>query len=244
MSNIIIPPQHQSAPNAPVYQALDIEHASKPAIADDNYSGPCMESDDPKVNEMMRKLYKQSLSEERLNPQEEIVRQMEKSYKAAAPQRWKGQERWQGRENEAMRLVNIIHPHTFIDRLNRAGIRASLDAEMPGQVRHARIWLNSFSLIGRIGVNAWVDGEPTTVTTLQYPYGPEWSIMRFDEKNVPTNEKYRGWRTTLLTLICTNVVTEEEAHRAFGKPIGMAASFYLEQLYEHRKIRLGLAPKQ
>jgi hypothetical protein len=142
--------------------------------------------------------------------------------------RWEGQDRWQGKENEEMRMVNVMHCNTFIANLRRAGINADLDNhcvdewvtemnklhpkkdyEIIGD-GGPRIWLNSFSRVGRIGVNAWTMPEKgtkardlgvyvaKTITTLQYPYSIEWSIMRFDQYNVPTAEKYRGWRTTLL----------------------------------------------
>lgn len=106
---------------------------------------------------------------------------------------------------------------------------------------------------GRIGVNAWVKPEPgtkaydlgvyqmKTLTTLQYPYSPEWSVMRFDEYDVPQGEKYRGWRTVLLVLITVGVLTVEEAHKAFGDPVGPASLFYREQLSKHRAFKLGIA---
>jgi hypothetical protein len=124
-----------------------------------------------------------------------------------------------------------------------------------------RIWLNDFVAgmkmrrpdgstevvsSGRVGLNAWVKPElgtkaehlgvwvMKTVTSLQDPLGPEWSVMRFNEYNVPTAEKYRGWRTALLALIIAGVLTEEQAHEAFGRPHGIASEFYRQQLYLHR----------
>lgn len=80
-----------------------------------------------------------------------------------------------------------------------------------------------------------------TITSLQEPYGPEWSIMRFDHRGVATKEKYRGWRTAMLVLIVAEILTEEEVDRAFGSPIGEAATWYREQLQTWRQIRLGRA---
>lgn len=76
-----------------------------------------------------------------------------------------------------------------------------------------------------------------TLTSLQEPYGPEWSIMRFNEMGVATKEKFRGWRTAMLVLIVAEVVTEEEVDRAFGPPIGEAGAWYRNQLQVWRRIR-------
>jgi hypothetical protein len=171
---------------------------------------------------------------------EMAVYQYERNYALAGPQRWKGQERWIGRENEAMRLVNILHPHTFMRRLQRVGVDARIDYS-----RHARLWLNDGHTRGRIGVNGWLIEDDVriarTLTTLQYPYGPEYEIMRFDKYDVPTEPKYRGWRTVLLELIRNRVITEEEATRAFGPATGPAATAYLAQLQVYRQARTGMA---
>lgn len=150
-------------------------------------------------------------------------------------QRWPGQERWMGKEAEEMRVVRIMHPYMFLRKLRSAGVDAR-----PEEHKNARIWLNSFSRVGRIGVNAWTEGEMQTVTTLQYPYAPEYSVMRFNEYDVPQEEKYRGWRTTLLTLVVRGVVTEEEAMKAFGPAVGPASEFYREQMQTTRRVKLGL----
>jgi hypothetical protein len=159
----------------------------------------------------------------------------EKNYIASTAQRWPGQDRWQGRENEDMRVVNIMHPHKFMRRLQRAGVDARIHDD-----HYGRLWLNDFTRSGRIGIGAWVKGRVKHITTLQYPCGPEYTVMRFNDYNVPTTEKYRGWRTALLALIMENVITEEEADRAFGPPLGEAASFYRQQLQSIRGYRMGL----
>ena len=51
----------------------------------------------------------------------------EENYRAAHERRWKGQERWKGRRNEEMRLVNILHPHEWIRKLQAAGVDASIE---------------------------------------------------------------------------------------------------------------------
>lgn len=78
-----------------------------------------------------------------------------------------------------------------------------------------------------------------TLTSLQDPYGPEWSILRFNDRGVAVKEKFRGWRTAMLVLIVAEVLTEQEVDRAFGSPVGEAAAWYREQLQTWRQIRVG-----
>lgn len=168
---------------------------------------------------------------------EEALRQWEMNYNSdhTRRQRWAGQQRWMGKEAEEMRVVRIMHPYKFIQKLRAAGVDARVEEH-----KNARLWLNDFTRVGRIGVNARIFGEPATITTLQYPFAPEYSVMRFNEYDVPTDEKYRGWRTTLASLIVSQVVTEEEAEKAFGPAVGPASEFYREQLQIHRRVRIGL----
>jgi hypothetical protein len=76
------------------------------------------------------------------------------------------------------------------------------------------------------------------VAALQDGVSPEWSLYHFDQYDVPTSEKYHGWRTCLLSLILRGVLTEQEAHSAFGMPTGQASEFYREQLFAYRN-RMG-----
>jgi hypothetical protein len=180
----------------------------------------------------------------------------EENYRARAPYRWEGQERWQGRENEEMRLVNILHPHAVFQKLRDAGVECSIEPAIDWvwDIDHktgltvplqrtrsaARFWLHDVVIRDRVGISGWVqrNGRRTVqyITYLQHPLGPEWSLMKFDDFDVPTYERYRGWRTALLRLIQEEVVTEDEVDRAFGAVTENAASeLYLEQLDAFRK---------
>jgi hypothetical protein len=100
------------------------------------------------------------------------------------------------------------------------------------------VYLGNRVIQGRVALNAKVWDSKNfkmvdmRVNTLQVPCGPEWSVMRVDEWGVPTNEKYHGWRTALLSLITHGVITKEQAHKAFGEPQGEASLFYRKQLFE------------
>ena len=190
----------------------------------------------------------------------------EENYRAAHERRWKGQDRWKGRRNEEMRLVNVLHPHEWIRKLQAAGVAASMEPAVSWvwvpddktgilvlrtKMRsEARLWLHADAMYlkgtaethaGRIGVSAWVtepDGTrvPKCLTSLQWDCGPEWSLMHFDQFDVPVAERYRGWRTALMVLITNGVLTEEEVERAFGPVVlNEASELYRQTLQSHRE---------
>lgn len=217
----------------------------------------------PAQEEMLRRANLQIESRPNQQNLEQLQRKHEELVERKRAERLPGQERWQGRENEDRRFVNILHPHRIFYLLRAAGVDARIESpymtvwvpdklgELKQQrVMHSatgRLWLNESSRLGRIGVNAWVRDEETgfptarTVTTFQYPYGPEWSLFHFDQFGVATAEKYRGWRTGLLQMIVANVLTEEEVDRAFGPVVlNPASEFYRQQLQGNRRRRMGL----
>jgi hypothetical protein len=184
----------------------------------------------------------------------------EENYRARASQRWKGQQRWMGKENEAIRLVNILHPHAIFRKLQEVGVNCSIepavlkvwdiDAKSGLAVpvertrSNARFWLHDVVIRECVGISAWVWREGVRVcsyvTYMQIP-GPEWSLMFFDQFDVPIRERYRGWRTALLRLMQEEVLTEEEVNLAVGEPVvNEASELYFEQLAELRKKRKGI----
>lgn len=64
---------------------------------------------------------------------------------------------------------------------------------------------------------------------------PEYSIHEFDRFDCPVKEKIRGWRTPLLRLIKSEMITEDEAHQVFGAPTeNLASEMYRAELYNFR----------
>lgn len=285
MSNVIIPMEHQAAPSfrydKGLARAAEEAAAERPDIQrrramrnsslDSEFDAPAHH--DPLLQILEHRALVQRAEHAASAWVEENLEQWELNCLAARKQRTEGQERWQGKENEEMRLVRIMHPHKIFELLRRAGVDARLEEH-----RNARIWLNEWSAKGLVGINAWVKPQEMdelgyleqlrdartqeqkdlltanfmaaregrlvrkTITSLQYPYGPEWSIMRFNEYDVATKEKYRGWRTAMLTLIVADVLREEEVDCAFGPAIGPAAEFYRRQCQVWRQIRVGSRP--
>jgi hypothetical protein len=79
--------------------------------------------------------------------------------------------------------------------------------------------------------------EPVQVATLQWPFGTEWMVMKFDEFGVPTTPRFIGWRTALLALVRNGAITAEEANRAFPVGTGPRASWYRQMLFEFQERR-------
>lgn len=64
---------------------------------------------------------------------------------------------------------------------------------------------------------------------------PEYSIYEFETtRDIPVREKQRGWRTVLLRLIKSGLLTEEVCDREFGRADGPASTVWYRRLYEHR----------
>jgi hypothetical protein len=196
--------------------------------------------------------------------QEAIEQAYIDNYLAAAPRRWGAeQQSFMGIDNLRRRFVNLMHPHKVFRLLRRAGVDARIEAphfyvwqidDNTGKLAlfkkertEGRLWLHDEAVKGRVGISAWVWDQKLKqrvrrcVTSLQYPYGPEWSLMHFDEFDVPITEQWRGWRTAMLHLILANVLTEEEVDRAFG-PVALdsVSLNYRLHLQSHRKRRYGL----
>lgn len=72
----------------------------------------------PRVMEAMERLQREK--EEARDPQEAVEKSWmlhEMAEKQAAIQKWDGQERWEGKENEEMRIGRILAPQQFYDQL-------------------------------------------------------------------------------------------------------------------------------
>lgn len=294
MPNVIIPLRHQSAPTQqydpllareaaaakdPVkasrqdWDAIDWETIRRRRAMvnqdwDQEWDAP--EFHDPALALLEQRAYLEQIE---LRPEqwvEESLDLYERNCEKSRQQQLPDQQRWEGKENEDARLVNILHPNQVMRRLRAAGVDAR-EQEHP----NARIWLNDWSARGLVGVNAWVHPEPMdedgyllaigyagsqkqkelltgnflacregrriqrTLTSLQEPYGPEWSVMRFTGHNVAHKEKFRGWRTAMLVLIVSGVLTEAEVDNAFGPATGPAAAWYRAQLQSYRRVQLG-----
>lgn len=104
------------------------------------------------------------------------------------------------------RIGRILHHSEFISRLRKIGVRCWFS-------EHPHLDKLTF-LVQR---NADVMLKPEVLCFAQRGYAPEFTVMGFDDHGVPLAERYRGWRTVLLRLIMSKLVTEERAHKEFGR---------------------------
>jgi hypothetical protein len=120
------------------------------------------------------------------------------------------------------RLVNIMHGRDFIKKLRDNGIKCfTFDNGMPSTVG---LWA------AKPGTN-----EVVYICFMQVPYMPEWSVIRTDSHGVPWGEEYRGWRTVLSQLILKEILTEDQAHKIFGKPaLNRISRIYRRTLWNFR----------
>lgn len=193
----------------------------------------------PRVQEALRRLEQEKNTGR--TPQEVLEKtQMlhEMNERAQAANKWDGQGRWMGKENEQMRVVNILDPFEFLRKLEAV-------------IGENRVFLNRFAVYKRVALLVEPKGQRShiilpgmeaprnedglvQVGTLQYPCGPEWMVPRFDEYGIVTQAKYLGWRTALLSMIDLRVITEKEAHKSFPLESTPAADWYKQQLHMMR----------
>jgi hypothetical protein len=212
--------------------------AEKLALVDETLDSMAL-AQHPRVKEALARL--ETEKREARNSQELAEKSQmlfEMNARAVQGNQWDGQGRWMGKENEEMRIVNIMTPQEFLRRLEFV-------------IGERRVFLNRFAVNKRVALLAEDRGEKrmiisafgtpekrpdglVQVGTLQYPCGPEWMVPRFDEYGVPTTAKYLGWRTALLSMIDSKVLSEKEAHEAFPLASGPASAWYRQQLFEIR----------
>jgi hypothetical protein len=75
------------------------------------------------------------------------------------------------------------------------------------------------------------------ITWMDIPSMYEWSVLRVDRHELPSGEKYRGWRTVVSEMIKRKVFTEQKAHEIFGLPSGRQSLFYRKRLHLYRNGR-------
>lgn len=148
--NVIIAPEHQSAPKEH-WMTDELRKAAEeidsgqftPTLADDDYFyyGPeQLLAQHPRIQEALDRL-QQEVSTAR-NSQEALEKaQMihEINENMQKPDQWDGQQRWIGKENEEMRMGELLDPITFMRRL----------WAVTGE---NRVQINQYAVLGRVAL--------------------------------------------------------------------------------------------
>lgn len=152
-------------------------------------------------------------SKEELCKQREINQEIAKDYQWATPEEY---------EDIEQRIGRVMHSAVFISKLREIGITCWYRQHLHAQ--KAVLWVQR----GR--------REQEVACWVQQGFMQELSILRFDDRGVPLDERRRGWRSCLLQLILKGIITEEKAVEVFGHPKQSSAFHkYNSILYEWRK---------
>jgi len=199
----------------------------------------------PRVQEALARLQlevSQAKTSQEMLEKSQMLHEMNE--RASQKNQWDGQGRWVGKDNEDMRLVNVMSPQQWLKRLeavigegkiyiNRFAVLKRVAVLVPNTAMNQSLILLPGSL--PLGPNGNDRETPfLQAATLQWPCGPEWMVMKLDEYGVPVRAKYLGWRTALLSLIEKKIITEKQAHIAFPLGSGPAGDWYRQQLFELR----------
>lgn len=121
------------------------------------------------------------------------------------------------------RKVNILPTRDFVRKLQSNGIKC-FTFNNPLMPQTVGLWAK-----GRLS------NEMIYIAYLQVPCMYEWSVLRLDRHGLPNGEDFRGWRTVLLQLIEKGILTENQAHKIFGRPTeSLVSRRYRKSLYWFR----------
>jgi hypothetical protein len=125
--------------------------------------------------------------------------------------------------NELARKVNPMSTDVFVAKLRANGIKCfTVYNGLPGTVG---LWCLPPKQVARARYICYI----------QIPAMYEWSVLRLDRHNIPSGEKFRGWRTAVMELIKKEILTEYQAHKIFGHPSGSKVfNRYRRSLWELR----------
>ena len=184
------------------------------------YAASFEEKIDPKLEEEIKQYSERrhekssSQNEEEFCKQKEINDEISKQYQWLNPEEYKEIE---------PRIGKIITHADLINTLRSAGVRC-------WYVEHPHI--DKLTLLVS---DYWAKEMPKVACWVPFGYMPELSVSRFDEHGIPTNEKYRGWRTCLMQLLLHKCITEEQITKYFPPPKYIKAFHkYNQFLYDMR----------
>lgn len=157
---------------------------------------------------------------------EEAQRLFEENTEARKRFRWSQQD-----EFKIQRKGRILHMNQFLTMLRECGLNAWYTSK-GGMRGTLGLYVQHSGLFTKC---THASGEGHYVCFVQAPYSQEYEELHFDQYDVPLGSKRRGWRTVLLRLIESNLLSEDAAHKVFGMPAtGPVSRRYRETLHSYR----------
>jgi hypothetical protein len=133
-------------------------------------------------------------------------------------------------EFKLQREGRILHMNNFMGMLRDCGLNAWY-TEKGGMPKTLGLYVGHFGLLPACK-DKHKNGQPHYICFVQVPFMQEYEELFFDQYDVPLGVKRRGWRTVLLRLIETGLLTESKAHEIFGQPSsGIVSRRYREYLH-------------
>lgn len=179
----------------------------------------------PEVEAAMEELGKRYHDKSSAQNEEELARWKEQNSDEKDEYKWCTEDEY---HDIQMRFGRILHHAELITMLRKAGVKCWY-RQHPQEDKITLVIMKGDGML-----------PPEVGCWLKHGYMPEYSVMGFDEHGVPLAERYRGWRTCLLQLIMKKAITEEKAHKVFGRAERGCAERYNSILYGLRNTVTGV----
>lgn len=188
----------------------------------------------PEVARVMAETESRQVSQSSQQSKEEFCRLYEMNVEARKQYRWPNQE-----ELQAKREGRILHMNEFL-RLLKKALPAGFTTwytEKGGMANTLGLYIGHPVGAAPLPSCTHAVGQPHYVGFVQVPYMQEFEELHFDRHHLPLGSKKRGWRTILLKLIESKILTEEQAHASFGAPLGSIISRRYNEYLQYTRNR-------
>ena len=170
---------------------------------------------EPHVAKIMEETETRTLSQSSQQTKEEYLRLYEGNLALRKDYRWEKQE-----ELAKKREGRILHMNEFMRLLKQAlplGYTAWY-TDKGGMANTLGLYIGHPTGAAPLPSCSHKIGQPHYIGFVQIPWMQEFEELHFDRYLVPLGSKRRGWRTILLKLIESKILSEQTAHEIFGLP--------------------------
>lgn len=169
---------------------------------------------EPRVSKILEETEQRTVSQSSTQAKEEFHRLYEQNVNSRKEHRFANQE-----ELQVKRTGRILHMNEFMRLLKQAlpeGTKAWY-TDKGGMANTLGLYVLHTQFLPNC---SHPHNEPHYVGFVQVPFMQEFEELHFDHYNVPLGSKRRGWRTILLKLIESKVLSEQRAKEVFGEALG------------------------